>query len=209
MKTRLLAMFVLLLAALAGPTSPAASAADTLMLDLALGDDIAVDADVTISQATVQNGVLVLTGSVAGTVTALGRSATLKTQPVTVTADTACKAGTGTLTLTTTQLKASLSDGTTLTVDPATVTVSASCGKTPTLTVTASALSAALSDGTKIRTSSCSVSLSSPSSTTLGGTVCDLKDLICTLDSTVDAQLLSQAIAELQQVLDQVNSTLG
>lgn len=208
-KSRLLALLVLLAAALVGPSSPVASAEETLALDLALGENVAVDAVVTISETTVESGTLVLSGSVDGTATVLGRTAALETQPVTVTADTSCKRGTGTLVLTTTELSASLSDGTTLTVDPAKVTVQASCGKEPSLEVTAGALTASLSDGTTVQTSSCTVEVSSPASTELGSTLCEIKELICQLDDMLSGQRLTEAVEQLQQVLDTVETTLG
>jgi hypothetical protein len=206
-QTRLLALCVLLAAALVGPSSPVASAEETL--DLALGEKVAVDAAVTVTETTVESGTLILSGSVDDTATVLGRTATIETQPVTVTADTSCKGGSGTLVLTTTELSASLSDGTTLTVDPAKVTVQASCGKEPSLKVTADALTVSLSDGTTVQTSSCTVEVSSPAFTEIGSTLCEIKELICELDDLVSGQRLTEAVDQLQQVLDTVESTLG
>jgi hypothetical protein len=98
----------------------------------------------------------------------------------------------------------------TLTVEPATATVTAtaSCGNRRTLDVTAGALQASLTDGTSVSTSSCSASVPAPAGTTVGTALCDIKELICALDCAIDERDLARALELLDQVLSSVDSTL-
>jgi hypothetical protein len=111
----------------------------------------------------------VITGSISGSATVKGISATIPAQTITLTASATCKAGTGTLTLSTSPITVSLSTGTQATI------------AAQTLTVTANPVKATISDGTVVSTSQCTVTVSSPSGTSLGAAICGIQNLICQL----------------------------
>jgi hypothetical protein len=179
-------------------------------LNVSLDKAVAVNATVTVAQPSIQNGQLVITGSISGSATVKGISATIPTQSIRLTASASCKAGTGTLTLSTSPLTVSLSNGIQATIAAQTLTVSATCGKTPTLTVSANPIKATISDGTVVSTSQCTVTVSSPSSTSLGAAICDFHDLICQLASLLAANgSVDDAVTLLNQVLTNVTTTLS
>ena len=123
-----LVLVTIAVASFAAVVTPAGS--QTIPLSLSLDDAASVNATVTVQEVSIANGLVTITGTVEGRVTIAGVSGTIATQSVTVTALATCKAGTGTLTLTTTPITATLSNGTQATVGAATVTVSATCGRT-------------------------------------------------------------------------------
>lgn len=201
----LVGVLTLVLGGALNAASPASASADEIMLDLALSDAVELEATVTVTELTVDGGDLVVEGSIEGEATILGATAVIDTQPVTVEAETACKGGSGTLTLSTSQLDATLDEGTTATVDPATVTVSATCGKSPTLELVAEPLTATV-DGTEIETSECTLTVSSHASTSAGKVICTLKDVICELAELVDDPDATQD--EIVEKLDEVLSAV-
>jgi len=183
--------------------------AQTIPLNVSLDNVLSVDATVTIQQSTILNGQLSLTATVSGTAVVNGVSASVATQPITVTASTTCKSGTGTLTLTTSSIVLDLSNGLRTSVSPLTIKVTASCGKTPTLTLTLSPATISISDGTVLSVSQCTVNLSSPSSTIIGNTVCTLKNTICELTDILSAGVsTSDAISKLNQILSNLTNAL-
>jgi hypothetical protein len=205
MKLRVFAAAVLLatFVGVAAAAQPAASASgDTITLDLALSEAVELDATVAVTEASVESGKLVVEGTIEGTATVLGATATIPSQPFTLVATATCRAGKGTLTLETTQLEATL-DGQTLTIEPATVTASATCGRTPTLTLTLEPLTATI-DGTTISTSRCTLTVSSPANTAIGESICTVQNLICQL-----ADLLAQPDAAVEDLVTLLNQTLA
>lgn len=182
------------------------AAAQTIPINLELDDAAAVNATLSVSSVSIVNGEAVITGTLSGTVTIAGVSGTIPSQSFTLQASATCKSGTGTLTLTTSPISATLSDGTQATVGAETLTISASCGKTPTLTVTAAPATATLSDGTTVKTSQCSVSVSSRSSTALGSEICDIQVLICQLAEDIAAGKTTDLVGLLNQTLSSVLS---
>jgi hypothetical protein len=82
MKLRVAAACVVLAAAavtgLVTSAEPAGSATgETITLNLALGDAVELDASVTVGEVSVENGKLVVEGTIEGTATVLGTSATI------------------------------------------------------------------------------------------------------------------------------------
>lgn len=205
-KLRVAAACVVLAAAavtgLVTSAEPASSATgETITLNLALGDAVELDASVTVGELSVENGKLVVEGTIEGTATVLGTSATISSQSFTLVATVTCKAGKGTLTLSTTEISATV-DGQTLTIAPATVTVTATCGRTPTLTVTAEPLTATI-DGTTLSTSRCTLTLSSRANTVIAASICTVQNLICQLPD-----LLAQPDATIEDLIALLNQTL-
>jgi len=183
-----------------GPATSTA-AAQTIPLNLKLDDAAAVDATVSVANVSIVNGQAVITGTISGTVTIAGVSGTIPSQPFTLTAAATCKSGTGTLTLTTSPITTTLSNGTQGTIGAETLTISATCGKTPTLTVTAAPATATLSDGTTVKTSQCTVSVSTKSTTSLGSQICQIQMLICELAEDLAAGSTTDVVALLNQIL--------
>jgi hypothetical protein len=202
---RMISIALIALTGLVIPVAPSRIANQTLQtisLNVDLSDSLSVNASVAVQTLTVANNQATITGSISGTAVINGDSATISSQPITLVVTATCKAGTGTLTLNTSQITLSLSNGLTATVAPATVTASATCGKTPTLTATTSPVQASISDGTFLSVSQCTVKLSSGASTTIGHTICNLSTLICKLFDAITnngdiVSLLNQTLAEL------------
>jgi hypothetical protein len=187
----------------------AAEAQQSIPLDVNLGDAASLSATVTVEQGSVQNGQLVLTGSVSGSATIRGISATIDPQAITVAASATCHRGTATLTLNTSTINARLSTGLTATIAPLQIVASATCGRTPTLTVSVSAATITLSDRTVIQTSPCSVSISSPSSTALGAAICQVHDLTCDLATMLaNGASATDIVNELNQIITQLQNIL-
>ena len=173
----------------------------TIPLNLSLDNLVTIDAMLSVDAAAIQAGQLVISATASGSVTLNGTTAILAVQPFTLTASATCKAGTGTVTLTTSALDATLPSGITATVAPETVTVTASCGRTPTLTGTVSPVSASLSDGTSLSTSQISASISSRANAALGSAICTAQNVVCSLNSAIAGGLVSTAVTLLSQVL--------
>jgi uncharacterized surface anchored protein len=150
------------------PTSPQAASAtsQTIDLDLTLSDAVTLDATVTADNVVVEDDTVTVSGSLEGTATVLGESVTIDAQPFTLTAATTCRRGTGTLTLDTSEIDATV-DGRTVSISPATVTATASCGKTSSLDVTAQPVTASIGDAT-VSTSKCTVSVESEAGSATG-----------------------------------------
>ena len=184
-----------------GPQQPAMAISETVELDLSLADTLHLDATLSDVDASVQDDALVASGILAGTATLLGESVDIAAQSFTLTASTSCKGGSGTLILSTSQIEGTL-DGKAVTVEPATVTVKATCGKTPTLTLTTDPLAAMVGEST-VSTSKCSVTVSSPAATPLGGSICQVKESICELNG-----LLRDGTAAPEDIVAQLDSTL-
>jgi hypothetical protein len=217
MKLQLRHVSMLVLIALVGMLTPQSlsasptqqTTAQTIPLAISLDNLVSIDATVTVQQAAVQSGKLIVTASVSGTANVRGISATIVSQPITLTVAATCKGGTGTLTLTTSQIKLSLSNGTQATVDPLTVNASASTGGTRELKVTTSPARVALSDGTVLSVSQVTADLTSPPSTQVGSLIGDLHDLICQLADLLAANGdPSQAVTLVNQILTKLISTL-
>lgn len=189
------------LAVSSGPAS-----AQTVPVNVTLDDAATVNAALDVSNVSIVNGQAVLTGTLSGTVSIAGVSGTIPSQSFTLTASATCKSGTGTLTLTTSPITATLSNGTRATVSSSSVTISATCGKTSTLTVSTAPATANLSDGTTVKTSQCSISVSSPSSTSLGTQICDIQALICQLADDLAGESTAEVVGLLNQIL---SSTLS
>jgi hypothetical protein len=187
---------------------PAAAQTLTIPLNLALDNLVTVNATLSVDAAAIQGGQLVISATASGSVTLNGTTAVIAVQPFTLTAATTCKAGTGTVTLTTSALDATLPGGVTATVAAETVTVSASCGRLPTLALTASPISATLSDGTSLSTSAISASLSAPPNTALGSAICAAQNVICTLNTDIAGGLIANAVGVLSQLLASLPTTL-
>jgi hypothetical protein len=185
--------------------SVSAARGQTIPLNLELDNTVVVAATVTVQNATIQNGRLTVTGSVAGTAVVLGTEANIPAQDITVTATAACKGGTGTLVLTTTQIGLNLADGVTATVGGQTLTVTASCGNMPTLNITTGPGQVNLSDGAIVSVSQCTVTVSSPAKTRIGARVCHIQGFICQLSDTTLAadavNLLNEILQELQTLI--------
>jgi YbbR domain-containing protein len=173
----------------------------TIPLNLSLDNLVTINATLSVDAAAIQAGQLVVSATASGSVTLNGTTAIVAAQPFTLTASTACKAGTGTLTVTTTTLVATLPGGITARVDPETVTVTVSCGRNPTLGATVSPVSASLSDGTSISTSQISASVSARPNTLLGSAICTAQNLVCGLNTAILGGLVSTAVDLLNQVL--------
>jgi hypothetical protein len=189
---------------------PAASAGqNTIQLKLSAGDALSLDATVTVLHATFSAGQVVLEGNASGTVVITGDAFTIQAQPFTVTANVSCKSGAGTLTLSTTPLVVARSTGVTVTVGGETITATASCGRRPSVTATIGPASVTFSDGTVLTTTQCGATLSSTGSTEVGRTICTVKNLVCELGDAIAGLSISDVISLLNQVLTQVQTTLG
>jgi Fe-S-cluster formation regulator IscX/YfhJ len=186
------------------PTSPQAASAtsQTIDLDLTLSDAVTLDATVTADKVVVEDDTVTVSGSLEGVATVLGKSVTIDAQPFTLTAATTCRRGTGTLSLDTTEIDATV-DGRTVSISPATVTATASCGKTPSLDVTAQPLTASIGDAT-VSTSKCTVSVESEAGSPTGSALCDVKELICEL-----AELLDDPNATSEDIVAQLDTVLA
>lgn len=207
MKLRALAVVATALAAvLAGgvPASlqAASAAGQTIDLDLALADTVDLDATLAVEDLSVEGDTVTVTGELDGTATLLGTTVDIATQPFTLDATVTCKRGTGTLTLSTSRIQGSV-DGKTVTIEPATVTATADCGRTPTLSVTAEPLGAAV-DGTSVSTSKCTVTVSGEAGTSVGTSICDVKELICEL-----AELIEDTPVRTEDVVELLDSTIA
>jgi hypothetical protein len=125
-----------------------------------------------------------------------------------LTATTTCKAGKGTIILSTTRIGAT-TKGSPVTVAPATVTVSATCGRSPTLTVAADAVSASVGPAT-VSTSACELTLTGSAPTTSGTTICSLQSLICQLNELLVSTNPTPAdvLALLNQILPKLSDSL-
>jgi hypothetical protein len=190
---------------------PRSSAAQmvTIPLNLSLNNLVTINAMLSVDTAAIQDGQLVISATASGSVTLNGTTAIISAQPFTVTASATCKAGTGTLTLTTSTLNATLPSGIVARVAPETVTLSASCGRMPSLNVTASPVSVSFSDGTSISTSQISASISSRANAVLGAAICTVQNLICSLRDAIagGAGLIPTAISLLNQILSTLPTT--
>jgi hypothetical protein len=173
----------------------------TIPLNLSLDNLVTVNATLSVDTAVIQAGQLVVSATASGSVTLNGTTAIIAAQPFTLTASATCKAGTGTVTLTTSTLTATLPGGVEARVAPETVTVSASCGRTPTVNATVSPVSASLSDGTSISTSQISASVSARANAILGSAICAAQNVICTLNSAIAGGLVSAAVDLVNQLL--------
>jgi hypothetical protein len=189
---------------LAGARPAESATIGTIAVDLALGDAVTLDAAVNVEQLTSSAGAVSVTGTIGGTATILGTSATIAAQPFTLSATTTCKAGMGTLQVTTGPISAS-KNGTPITIAGATLRVAATCGRSPTLDVAAGAVSAT-AGGTKVSTTPCAITITAPARSTVGTAVCSLQNVICQLNEVLAAPnpsatdiigLLNQAIAKL------------
>jgi hypothetical protein len=198
-------ILVVFAAVVAAATLGTSAASQTIALNLSLDDAASVDATVTVTNVLPANGTATISGTVKGNVTIAGISGTIAEQPITLTATATCKAGAGSLTLTTSPINASLSNGTQATVGTETLTVSATCGRTPTLTVMAAPATATLTDGTTVTTSQCTATVSSRPSTSLGATICSLQTQICDLATAIANGDTSTVVTLLNEIL---NSTL-
>jgi hypothetical protein len=208
MKRHLRWMAVALVAAVAAFAAgavPATSTAQTIPLTVALDDAATVNATLSVSNVSIVNGQAVITGTLSGTVTIAGISGTIPSQSFTLTAAATCMGQTGTLTLTTSPITATLSNGTTATVASETLTIKATCGN-PALTVTASSATVKLSDGTTVQSSQCTVSVSTRPNTTLGANICQIQNLICELAQDLAAGSTADVVSLLNQIL---SSTLA
>jgi hypothetical protein len=187
----------------------AAQAQQSFPLDVNVGDAGFVSATVVVEHGSSQNRQLLLTASVSGSATIRGISATIASQPITVTASATCHAGTATLTLNTSTIDTRLATGQNATIAPLQVVASATCGRTPTLTVSVSAATIVLSDGTVIQTSPCTVYISNPSRTNLGVAMCQVHDLIYDLATMVaNGASVTDIVNELNQILVQLQNGL-
>ena len=90
-------------------TPHASATQQTIPLNVSLDDVLSVNATVTVLQSQITNGQLTLTATISGTAVVNGISATVSSQPLTVTASATCKGGSGTLILTTSSIQLSLS----------------------------------------------------------------------------------------------------
>ena len=187
---------------------PAAAQAVTIPLNLSVDNLVTINASLSVDVAAIQAGELVIDATASGSVILNGTTAIIDVQPFRLTAAATCKAGTGTLMLTTTALNVTLPTGITATVSPASVTASASCGRQPMLTVNASPITATLSDGTSLSTSAISASLSAPANALLGHAICTAQNLICTLTDAIAAGLVPNAVNLLSQILASLPTTL-
>lgn len=200
MSTRMLRQLVPVAALVLALVLPGHARAQTIPLEVSLDGAISVDAVVTIDQASIQNGQLVVTGSVSGSATVAGISATVSGS-VTLTATASCSGGTGRLVLSVTTPTTLTTGSGQATLAPFTVTLAASCGKTPSLSVSTNGLTATLADKSQVSVGSCSVSISGPASSTLGRTACDAKTLLCELADAINSGSVSDATSLLNQVL--------
>jgi len=182
----------------------------TIPLHLALDTILRLDATVTVLTSQIQSGQLQLTATVSGTATVNGTTATVMSQPIAITASVTCRGGSGTLTLSTSEIRLNLSTGLTAVIGAETLMISATCGgQTPTLAVTASPGTVALSDGTVLTTSQCTVTLAASSTTALGNDVCSLEGLICKqLFPLMKSGLTQDAVSTLNQILTQLAKIL-
>ena len=161
-----------------------ASTALTIPISVSLGNAESVNATVTASTLSISQGTLTVNGSLSGTATLNGTSATLSSDAFTLTVQATCNGTTGTLTLTTSPIAVALSIGLTGQLQPLTLTGTATCGSaTSTLQGTTSPLTMTLSDGTvvPIPCNECAsgVTITAPSTTTLGTQMCTIQGEIC------------------------------
>jgi hypothetical protein len=202
---RLIMTVVAALAAVAALATSSASS-QTIAVNLELDDAAAVDVTVSDLSVSIQDGNAIISGTVSGTVSVAGVSGKIPSQSIQLTVGATCKSGRGTLTLKTTPISATLSNGTTATVGGATVPVSATCGKTPTLTVTAAPATVSVTDGTTVSTSQCTVKISAPASTTLGATICEFQNLICELATDIASGDTTNIVALLNKILSKTQT---
>lgn len=178
----------------------------TIPLNLSLSNLVSVNTTVTVEQAAIENGQLIVTASVEGTATITGITASVGTQPVTVKVSTKCKNNNARLVLETSEIVATLPTGIEAVIDPLRVTVAAGCRKFASLMVQVSPVKVSLSDGTSIAVSSVLVKATSPSDALIGSVLCEVQEIICTLDGilTRNEGSVSDAIEELTTLLDRV-----
>jgi hypothetical protein len=189
-----------------------ASTSLTIPLNVSLGNSESVNATITASNLSISNGTLTVNGSLSGTATINGTSATLSSDAFTLTAQATCNGTTGTLTLTTTPIAVALAIGLTGQLQPLTLTGTATCGSaTSTLQGTTSPLTVTLSDGTvlPLSCSSCAsgVTITAPSTTTLtlGNQICAIQGEICILANLLATGGSPDAAGELlKQILTNV-----
>ena len=182
--------------------APAAARAQTIPLDLNLGDLGVVDATVTVQQASSDAGQLLVSGTVTGTAILRGLAATIQPQPVTLKVGAVA----ATLTVTTNALVAALSDGTTANVAPITVVTSSVCTQGA-ATATVNPLLVTMSDGSTLTTTQVGLTLRTPPLSTLGAVVCLLDGLTRELARVLaTGGAAADAINFLVQVLAQITA---
>lgn len=131
----------------AAPTR--ASSSLTIPISVSLGSSGSVNATVTASTLSISQGTLTVNGSLSGTATLNGTSATLSSDAFTLTAQATCNGTTGTLTLTTSPIPVALSIGLTGQLQPLTLTGTATCvSPTSAFQGTTSPITVTLSNGT-------------------------------------------------------------
>jgi hypothetical protein len=189
-----------------------ASTSLTIPLKVSLGNSESVNATVTASNLSISNGTLTVNGSLSGTATMNGTSATLSSDAFTLTAQATCNGTTGTLTLTTSAIAVALSIGLTGQLQPLALTGTATCSSaTSTLQGTTSPITVTLSDGTVLPLScpSCAsgVTITAPSTTTLANQICTIQGEICDLATLLANGGSPDAAGELlKQILTNVSA---
>jgi hypothetical protein len=190
----------------AAPTR--ASTSLTIPISVSLGNSGSVNATVTASTLSISQGTLTVNGSLSGTATLNGTSATLSSDAFTLTAQATCNGTTGTLTLTTSPIPVALSIGLTGQLQPLTLSGTATCvSPTSTFQGTTSPITVTLSNGTVVPVpcSSCAVTITAPSTTTLANQICTIQGEICALANLLATGGSPDAAGELlKQILTNV-----